>query len=168
MTNREFGAKLLTRIVLPDLAGIEEDRNCLHPRFRFQITDGSGCHAARQESKISLTRGVALGSGYPLWPGPLEDVRRKTLQDVRQNVKKQWRPPMVLYMAKSSISCRDLATDPNAYLSSASSRTIRNAFWLVSKLQSCASNSALTRSTKSSPRSLPRGLATKTRLHELQ
>jgi hypothetical protein len=57
MTNHEFGAKLLTRIVLPDLAGIREDRNCLHPGFRFQITDGSSRHAARQVS-IRIEQGV--------------------------------------------------------------------------------------------------------------
>jgi hypothetical protein len=59
MTNHEFGAKLLTRIVLPDLAGIGEDRNCLHPGFRFQITDGSGCHARKFGVRPSLRQSGA-------------------------------------------------------------------------------------------------------------
>ena len=42
MTNHEFGAKLLTRMVLPDFAGIGEGRNGLHPGFRFQFLDGMG------------------------------------------------------------------------------------------------------------------------------
>jgi hypothetical protein len=61
MTNHEFGAKLLTRTVLPDLAGIGEDRNCLQSRTSVPDYRRVGLQCGKKESEISLTRGVICG-----------------------------------------------------------------------------------------------------------
>jgi hypothetical protein len=56
MANHGFGAKLLTRIVLPDLAEIGEDRNGLDLGFRFQITDG------QVAMRVNLVCGPSCGN----------------------------------------------------------------------------------------------------------
>jgi hypothetical protein len=60
MANHEFGAKLLTRIVLPDLAGIGEDLELSSSRISVPDYRRVGLQCGKTESKISLTRGVLL------------------------------------------------------------------------------------------------------------